>query len=207
MEQIRFEHGVYEGRWRDPTIDLGGNAPEDSAQENHSWLAGTSGELTPAQQVASRILFGIDRVLRMSHGKLSHLFKAVNGGTPGVLEPEEFLEGLVQLGILQKGELALEDILDAMGAIDVGFDGRINFTTLGRAISMTQTVQKQHALDSQRLAQQNQLKIHTTYGESLPVDVVKVDRDSRSLYNFERSFEKFKRQQRELLAQHNEHAH
>jgi len=162
VEQVKFEHAVYEGRFRDPTIELGGNAPEEGPPEYHGWLGEATENLGRSQQVAARILFGIEQALRKSHGKLQHIFKHVNAGTKGVLEPEEFLEGLIRIGIIHSEELTVEDIVDVMNVIDPAFDGRINFGTLSRALSSAATVHRQRRQDSERLAAHNQLKIKTT---------------------------------------------
>merc|ERR1712039_301686 len=141
---------------------------------------------------------------RNSRGKLSHLFKTENKGTPGALEPEEFLKGLVRFGIVGEKELTEHDIIEALLAIDPTFDGRVNLPTLGRAVAVAQGLQKQRAQAAERVKQQHQTKLSNSYSETLPVDVVKVDWQARSLFDFERSFERFRAQQRELLSMHNE---
>lgn len=206
LEQVRFENGAYEGRWRDPLLDRQGQLPEEHPHEDHDWVSRDKQDMNPAQQLASDILFGLQSHLRTSRQRISQLFDAESTGPRGVLEPKEFLRGLQRLGIISEG-ITVDDIVDAMSIIDPGYDGRVNLPTVSRAVAAAQKFQTQRTQASQRLEQQHQAKIQTSYSESLPVEVVKVDRESRSLFNFERSFEKFRSQQRELLAQHNELPH
>jgi len=238
LEQARFENGAFEGRWRDPTLDFGGNLPEESPEEDYSWLAKQdwsqasgsredplasltleelqqrvrttkkpsdtkSQDFGPPHEIASMILFGLHSQLQTDRQRISQLFEAENSGAKGVLEPKEFLSGLQRLGIVTD-DITVDEICDAMTVIDPSYDGRVNLPTVGRAVAAANKVQGQRTKASQRMHQQHQAKLQTSYSESLPVEVVKVDRESRSLFNFERSFEKFRSQQRELLAQHNE---
>lgn len=121
-----------------------------------------------------------------------------------MLEPQEFLVGLVRLGIVEDGELSVHDVVQAMTTIDPNFDGRVSLPVLNRAVNAAHKVQGERTQAAQQVERQFQAKLSTSYSESLPVEVVKVDRESRSLFNFERSFEKFRSQQRILLAHHNE---
>lgn len=203
LEQVKFENGLFDGRWRDPTLDHKG-VPEEPPVEQHDWIGQEHKDMHEMQQLASRILFGLQNCLRARRAKLSSLFKPENSGHPGVLEPQEFLRGLERLGILQEGELPLHDIMEAMTTIDPNFDGRVNLPLLNRAIAATTKVQNQRTQATQQLEAQQQAKISHSYSESLPVEVVKVDKDCRSIFNFERAFEKFKNQQRLLLMRHNE---
>jgi hypothetical protein len=203
LEQVRFENGLFDGRFRDPTLDHKG-MPEEPPEEQHHWLAAEAEDMDETQQVSARILFGLQDCLRARRAKLTSLFWAENSGHPGVLEPEEFLKGLVRLGIVEEGELSLDDIVEAMTTIDPNFDGRVNLPLISRAVAAATKVQSQKLQASQLLAAQQQAKISTSYSESLPVEVVTVDKDCRSIFNFERAFEKFKNQQRLLLMHHNE---
>lgn len=238
LEQVQFENGAFEGCWRDPTLDRGGELPEESPEEDYSWLAKqdwsqarpsseddllttlqleelkrrvktpkTSSDpvqdLGHAHEIASNILYGLHSQLQTDRQRISQLFAAENNGAKGVLEPKEFLRGLQRLGIVSE-DATVDEICDAMTVIDPSYDGRVNLPTVGRAVAAANKVQGQRTKASQRMEQQHQAKLQTSYSESLPVEVVKVDRESRSLFNFERSFEKFRSQQRELLAQHNE---
>jgi len=207
LEQVRFEKGMYEGKWRDPMLERQGQLPEEAPEEKHDWLDGEKEEMHPHQQLGSRILFGLQTCLRTCRGKVTNLFAAENKGPAGVLEPQEFLAGLVRLGVVEDGELTVDDIVQAMTSIDPNFDGRVNIPVLNRAVNAAHKVQGQREQASQQLERQHQAKFMSSYSESLPVEVVKVDRESRSLFNFERSFEKFRSQQRVLLAHHNELGH
>lgn len=211
LEQARFEHGVFEGRWRDPLLEPS-TASSALAPPQHprcNFLshedAGENG--SRAQQVASKILFGIEGALRQNRSTLGSIFRGVNKGTVGVLEPQEFLEGLEKSGAVKKGTLTDADVVAAMATIDPHFDGRVNFTTLERAVASARGVQRQRAQEATRFLEHQHKKVINSYGESLPFDVVKVERQPKSLFNFERAFERFRQQQKELLAHHGETSH
>lgn len=207
LEQARFEKGMYEGKWKDPILERAGQLPEEGPEEQHDWLFSEKEEMHATQQLASRILFGLQSALRKSCGKISSLFNTENkkfNGTQGVLEPEEFLAGLVRLQVVEDGELTVDAVVEAMTIIDPNFDGRVNLPVISRALTAARKVQGVRTQVAQQEEKQHQAKLSTSYSESLPVEVVKVDRESRSLFNFERSFEKFRNQQRILLAHHNE---
>jgi len=213
LEQVRFEKGMYEGKWRDPMLERRtdgavGQLPEEHPEETHDWLGADHEDMHTTQQLGSRILFGLQRCLRDCRGKITKLFQAENKAcATGVLEPEEFLAGLVRLGVVEDGELTVDNIVEAMSTIDTNFDGRVNLPLIQRAVNAAHKVQGQRTQAAQEVERKTQAKLTTTYTESLPVEIVKVDRESRSLFNFERSFEKFRSQQRVLLAHHNELGH
>lgn len=199
LEQVRFEQGMYEGKWRDPMLATKGELPEEAQAEHHDWLDYNTEDMHDKQQLGSRILFGLQNCLRNCRGKITDLFKAENRkGPTGVLEPEEFLAGLVRLGVVEDGELNEDNIVQAMSTIDPNFDGRVNLPIIARAVNAAHKITGQRLQATQQLERQHQAKLSTSYSESLPVEVVKVDRESRSLFNFERSFEKFRSQQRVL---------
>jgi len=212
LEQVRFEKGMYEGKWRDPMLERQGQLPEESPEEQHDWLGSDHEEMDRAQQLGSRILFGLQSCLRNSRGKVTSLFQAENRSVPsglpqGVLEPEEFLAGLVRLGVVEDGELSVDYVVEAMSTIDPNFDGRVNLPVIARAVNAAHKVQGQRMQAAQQVERQQVDMLRCHYAESLPVEVVKVDRESRSLFNFEKSFEKFRKQQRALLEQHHELGH
>jgi hypothetical protein len=94
-----------------------------------------------------------------------------------------------------------------MRTIDPSFDGRVNIPVLARAINAAHKVQGQRTQVAQQTEKMKAQVAQCTYCDSLPVEIVKVDRESRSLFNFERSFEKFRAQQRILLDFHHELGH
>lgn len=208
LEQVRFEKGMYEGKWRDPMLETKGQLPEEAPEERHDWLGTEKEEQHSMQQLGSRILFGLQSYIRDRRGRINDLLKAENrSGPTGVLEPKEFLAGLVRLSIVEDGELSEDDVVHAMTSIDPNFDGRVYLPIIARAVNTAHKVQGQRTQATQQLERQHQAKLSTSYSESLPVEVVKVDRESRSLFNFERSFQRFLTQQRTLLAHHNELGH
>jgi hypothetical protein len=208
LEQVRFENGMYEGKFRDPMLERGGLLPEERPEERHDWLGESKEDMYSTQQLASRVLFGLQGCLRASRGKVTKLFQAENKSGPiGVLEPEEFLTGLVRLGVLEDGEMSVDNIVEAISVIDPNFHGAVSLPVIGRAVAAAHMIEGQRTQAAQQVERQHQAKLSTSYSESLPVEVVKVDRESRSLFNFERSFEKFRNQQRVLLAHHNELGH
>eukprot|EP00403_Amphidinium_massartii_P031250 CAMPEP_0178389586 /NCGR_PEP_ID=MMETSP0689_2-20121128/10199_1 /TAXON_ID=160604 /ORGANISM="Amphidinium massartii, Strain CS-259" /LENGTH=455 /DNA_ID=CAMNT_0020010053 /DNA_START=67 /DNA_END=1434 /DNA_ORIENTATION=- len=211
LERRRFENGVFEGRWRlpgrDPTLDRTAGVvvePDEEQGIDTEWVGLPDDELSEPRRLASCILFGLDTALTKNRAKLSHLFKGVEKSAPGTLEPSEFLKGLIRLGIVQSDEVGPGAIIEAMSEVDSNFNGRVEFPTLERAIQAARLVRRRQA-EAEHLHRKQQHKIIAqSYSESLPVEVIKVDRDSRSLVIFQRSFEKFRKQQRDLLVQHNE---
>mmetsp|Transcript_4042 Transcript_4042/g.12047 ORF Transcript_4042/g.12047 Transcript_4042/m.12047 type:complete len:458 (+) Transcript_4042:254-1627(+) len=205
LEHARFENGVFEGRWRDPLLETKGQLPEPAPLECHDWLSMPEGELSDRQRLASRIVFGLFDAMRSFRGSLTALFAAESRGGPGVLEPAEFLHGLVRLGVLKQREVTLDRLVQAIPVIDQSSDGRVRLPAAARAVAVARAVRKKQQHATEQLHQQRQVFLSTKYSESLPVDVVKLDKEPKSLYNFERSMEKFRSQQRALLVQHNEH--
>lgn len=204
LEQARFEKGVCDGCWRDPLLDSHGEVPMVAAPEEHEWLDLPNDLMTPAQQTASKILFGLCDVLQRFKGGLLTLFAAENMGGPGVLEPASFLRGLERLGVLCQGEVSMGALLQAISIIHLSSDGRVRLLALGRAVSVARGVRQRQQQATEQLNQERQVLLSNKYSATLPVDVVKLDRESKSLYDFERSLQKFRTQQKELLVLHNE---
>jgi len=204
LEHARFENGVYEGKWRDPLLETKGQLPEVCPPERHDWLGLPAEEMTPEQELAVRIVYGLFDVQTRFRGGLLALFAPENRGGPGVLEPEEFSRALVRLGVLTVGECSVERLVQAISLIDHSSDGRVNLPALARAIGVARCLRKEQQQATQMRQQQRQVFLNTKYSDSVPVDIVKLDKNSKSLFNFERSLERFRSQQRELLVQHNE---
>jgi len=204
LEQARFENGVCDGCWRDPLLDTRGEVPTVAAPEEYDWLDLPNDSRTPAQQTASKILFGLCTALQKFRGGLLSLFAAENMGGPGVLEPASFLCGLERLGVLGKDEVSMGELLQAISTIHQSSDGRVRLLALGRAVSVARRVRQRQQQATEQLKQERQVFLSTKYSATLPVDVVKLDKESKSLYDFERSLEKFRTQQKELLVLHNE---
>jgi len=185
-------------------LDARGEVPPVAAPEEHEWLDLPNDSMTPAQQTASKILFGLCDVLKRFKGGLLSLFAAENMGGPGVLEPASFLRGLERLGVLCEHEVSMGALLQAIATIHQSSDGRVRLLALGRAVSVARGVRQRQRQATEQLKQERQVFLSTKYSATLPVDVVKLDRESKSLYEFERSLQKFRTQQKELLVLHNE---
>jgi len=198
IEQVAFENGVFEGRWRHPTLD---GEPQQAALADLSWMNGSVDDMDEPHRLAHFMLLGLDEAMRAQRGKIRHLFAWEDQG-PGILEPGAFLAGLLRLGIFDEGEVTEASLTKAMYLVDSAFDGRVNLVSLKRAVSIATALRIQRDKEAQEADQKDQEQKANMYHESLPVENVRVDRHPRSLYNFERSFEKFLRQQRDLLAQH-----
>jgi len=205
LEHARFENAVYEGKWQDPLLETKGELPETLPPAQYDWLALPAEEQTTAEQMAARIIFGLCNLQQSFRGGIMALLAAENRGGPGVLEAAEFRRGLLRLGIVTEVELSLERLVTVIGLIDQTADGRVRLPAVARAAAVARNLRKQQRAATEQLQQQREVFLSTKYSSSLPVDVVKLDKDSKSLYNFERSLEKFRSQQRELLVQHNEH--
>merc|ERR1712217_121309 len=128
-----------------------------------------------------------------------------NKGGPGVLEPDDFLKGLVRLGVIAVGEFTTDDIVKVISVIDPGADGRMKIPALDRAVSVARGLHKQKQQAWEKSHQDRQVFLNTKYIDSLPVDVIKIDKQPKSIHSFERSMDKFRNQQRELLVHHNEY--
>jgi len=205
LEHIRFEQGHFEGRWKAPVLsgDTTLSAQKDETQcgRKFAWQDHTAGDLP---DLASWILLGLDFAMREHRAKLTHLFKYVNRGVPGVLEPVEFLEGLQRLRLLDQypADVTEADLLEVMYEIDSGFDGRVSLPNLSKAIFAIKASLHEEMEETQQ--EQAQAKTAETYGERLPLHKVKVDKVPRSLFMFEQSFLKFRRQQSRLLVMNKE---
>jgi len=207
LEQVRFEQGQYDGQFSCPFLARGSKMPEEGPGEHHGWLHTTPEDMHDHQLIAQRILVGLDMVIKQTRSRLTSIFSAETKGPPLKLELPDFFAGLVRLKILEPDELSLDTLAKAMSTVHPAFDGRVNLPVVGRAIEAARCVQAHRAQSSENQQRQQKIKLSHSYSETLPVEVVKVDRNSRSLVIFEKSFERFRQQQRELLAQHNEVTH
>lgn len=206
LEHIRFEQGQFEGRWKAPVLsDTTLAAQKDETQDGRrfAWQDQAAGD---RPDLAAWILLGLDFAMTEHRAKLTHLFRfqGVNRGVPGVLEPAEFLEGLGRLRLLDQypADVTEADLLDMMYEVDPDFDGRVSLPNLSKAISATKASFREEFEGAQH--EQAQAKTVETYGERLPLQKVKVDKVPRSLFMFEQSFSKFRRQQSRLLVMHKE---
>lgn len=212
LEHVRFENGVYEGRWRDPCL-------EDNEEITQQPLAAEFNFFTdddacvddPSKRLAAEVAFGLEVTLHANLTKLKQLFAAETHGhsshphtAVGVLEPHAFLHGLIRVGVLAPGDASEKDIVQAMFHLDSSFDGRVNLAAIGRAVAAAQACRLQRATEARDAEQKYHERINLRYHDTLPVDIVKVDRNPRSLFDFERSFKKFESQQKELLTLHKE---
>merc|ERR1712181_106792 len=95
--------------------------------------------MSSSEQLASHILTSLQNCMRNSKGGIPKLFQpetlSVEGpnAAMGLLEPEEFLAGLIRLGIVEDGELSVESIIEAMPIINVNFDGRVSLAAISKA--------------------------------------------------------------------------
>jgi hypothetical protein len=162
-------------------------------------------ELGESALLASRILSGITRALQDNHSTMLHLFKAVNRGTQGVLELDEFIEGLIRLHILDASDVVtVKQLTEAMYLMDPTFDGKVNYPALNRAVQAAQNIQRKQAKENIGIEGQRDNAHVSVYGDELPFEIVKVDKNSKSVYDFNRTRDMFRQQQAELLAQHGE---
>ncbi|CAE7340782.1 unnamed protein product [Symbiodinium necroappetens] len=215
VEAVRFEQGHFEGRFADPLIKNSGYPNDEMLNETHAIGAEDStpdgspqlawgleaGETYEA--MATHIFLGLHQAMREHHARLPHLFKPVNRGVPGVLEPAEFLEGLQRLRIVEKGQVSIQQLLEVMYELDPDFDGRIILSHVRKCIAATRALVNA----SQPGASENDLTNllpADAYCQRVPVQRVVVERQPKSIWDFERSYEKFRNQQHELLIIHNE---
>jgi len=221
FEQQRYEEGNFGGKWAHPLNCRHSNFISDNI-ENHPVNILMDRSLEDSDEVAllaSRILSGLTNALQTRHSTLQRLFWAVNGGTPGVLDLEEFIDGLVRLQILEGAEVVTLKVLsEAMSLIDPCFDGRVNYPALTRAITHAQGVQR-GGMWTTTLNLPGSIKpatnragdgcrgptvdVCTRYGSELPAEHVTVT-NSKSVYDFSKTMEKFRKQQASLLSYHGE---
>lgn len=209
LEQVTFERGLLDGNWEDPRRDCSGGVPEEVPRVYVDWIpnaaAGLSEGVSTPQRNILKILFGLESAIRNSKSTLRHIFAVEDVDKTSVMSLESFQRGLVRLGVLAKEELTERDVAEALTAIDPGFDGQVTLQLLPRAIASVQGVQLEQSRASRRREQQVKAQIAKGYGMGdLNVEAVHVDRNPRSLFNFETAFAKFQSQQRDLLAHHGE---
>jgi len=210
LEKELHEDGCFRGRWchplRSKPAGLGqGSQLHDGPLDHHDWMQQDLSDQDEAAAVASRVLSGITRALQENHSTVPHLFRAHNHGAQGALEIEEFMEGLVRLQVLGYEDVtSLKVLSEAMTLIDPDFDGRVNYPALNRAVAAAQNAQRKQRRARSAGHSRGSMVTSAIYGAELPIDVVKVDRNSKSVYDFNRSQEVFQRQQTALLAHHGE---
>jgi len=200
LEQARFESGVYDGKWRDPLLDSKKALSPPSA--NHDWVTLPRVEMSDLQREALHILLALDSAVRRSKGSMSHLFAAENSGAKGVLEPDEFLRGLRRIGIIPDGAYTANGAIDqVISTIDRAYDGRVKLPLVARAIA---SWREKHPFTEELVEQKRRPRPVGPYGDKLQVlDTVKMDYKA-GLYDFGKSFERFRTQQKELLSHHSE---
>lgn len=204
VDQKCLQEGMYGGRWCHPVRPPSGRILNDR-QHPFAWMDQSLSDLNASARLASRVLAGIASALQENHSTIPRLFWAVNRGAKGILDLEEFREGLLRMHVLENGEVTLKDLADAAFFIDPDFDGQVNYPSLTKAITATQMLQRKHAVTSS-LARGRRSSTPTTssYGAGIPVDVVKLDKRPKSTFDHNKMRELFEKQQSALLAHHGE---
>eukprot|EP00434_Breviolum_minutum_P017468 symbB.v1.2.015417.t1/scaffold1150.1/size135223/7 len=220
IEQVRFEQGQFEGRFANPLQKNSGWPNEDMISEVReigeaaartqgprlAWNTQASpGSFTGLTSLAKHIFLSLHSVMCKRRANLKHLFKYVNHGIPGILEPHEFLEGLQRLGIVERGQCSAQEMADLMHDWDPNFDGRVTLSEVNKCVQATRAMcGRKVFVDhlSPPAVQKREAKEH--YTGSLPVAKVTVERQPKSLWDFECSFEDLRGQQHALLVLHKE---
>ncbi|CAK9081171.1 Membrane-associated progesterone receptor component 1 (mPR), partial [Durusdinium trenchii] len=136
--------------------------------------------------LAKHIFLSLHSVMRKRRATLKHLFKYVNHGVPGILEPAEFLEGLQRLGIVERGECSPQQMADLMQDLDPNFDGRVILSEVHRCVQATRAICGQKVFkDHLNRGNTTILAPTNLYSESMPVEKVKVEMKPKSLWDFE----------------------
>lgn len=131
-----------------------------------------------------------------------------------MLEPADFLRGLVRLGVLGDDDIPLPLAWEACRLLDSAFDGRVNLRAIGRGVTEARTQRLRRlgrttpsvvarppgAVQARRPGAAG-TKADARYHESVCVEIVKVEKNARSIFNFDRSFKRFITQQKTLLEQ------
>eukprot|EP00931_Biecheleriopsis_adriatica_P108258 TRINITY_DN82588_c0_g1_i1.p1 TRINITY_DN82588_c0_g1~~TRINITY_DN82588_c0_g1_i1.p1 ORF type:complete len:429 (-),score=72.18 TRINITY_DN82588_c0_g1_i1:103-1206(-) len=215
IEHARFESGVFDGCWRDPLLDSKGALPEPGPAEDHEWMGtaaldymvGREDELclSEGRHAALRLVVGLDMALRQAKSRLSDIFNAENSGPKCQFEPTEFLQGLVRLKVLSTAGFDEETLCQAMSVIDPSFDGHISLPVLSRALKAVRAC----ISPSRRVS--SKMSFTTCSGEkdhgeeicpTTKVPKIRVEWQEDSISSFQKSFTKFKSQQKQLLDQH-----
>lgn len=210
LEHVRHEEGTFEGRWCHPVKHRSATHLHDGPLGHFDWMEQELSESDEAELLASRILAGITRTLQEEHTTVSRLFKPVNRACQGVLEMEEFMEGLTRMHIIEYEDVtSLKLLSDVVSLLDPDFDGRVTFPALARAVQAAQQVQTKHAKATNATLKKQVItaKAGGPYGHGekiIPVEVVKVDMNSKSKFDFIRSRDEFLQQQKDLLIHHGE---
>jgi hypothetical protein len=98
----------------------------------------------------------------------------------------------------------LKVLEEAMTLIDPEFEGRVTYTALGRGVASFQATQRKQMQSLSGLSGRGPKATASFYGGELPVEVVRVDKLSKSVFDFNRSRDLFFKQQSSLLAFHGE---
>lgn len=212
LDHTRHEEGSFGGRWcyrvTEPSHPKVGTFLSHEPIRPHAWMDQDQEDMSEATDLANRITTGLARVMQELHSTIPKLFNAVNKGTPAVLELDEFIDGLVRIHVLEDADaVSLKVLADAMTLIDPDFEGRVNFPALGRGVAAAQAVQRKRSMSySGSLGSRRSSPTSTFYGGELSgtVEVVKVDKNSKSVFDFNRSRDMFFKQQASLLALHGE---
>ncbi|CAL1139586.1 unnamed protein product [Cladocopium goreaui] len=214
IEQARFEQGQFEGRFANPLQKNSGWPNEEMINELRD--IGADAEKAPVRSawegtfpgltaLAKHIFLSLHSVMRKRRANLKHLFKYVNHGIPGILEPHEFLEGLQRLGIVERGQCSAQEMADLMNDLDPNFDGRVALSEVNRCVQATRAVCGRKVFkDHISPPEVTKKEIKEVYTGSLPVEKVTVERQPKSLWDFECSFEELRAQQHALLVLHKE---
>lgn len=218
IEQARFEQGQFEGRFANPLQKNSGWPNEEMINELRDIGADSEAEKGPVRlawemkgsfpgltALAKHIFLSLHSVMRKRRANLKHLFKYVNHGIPGILEPHEFLEGLQRLGIVERGQCSAQEMVDLMNDLDPNFDGRVALSEVNRCVQATRAVCGRKVFkDHISPPEVTKKEIREVYTGSLPVEKVTVERQPKSLWDFECSFEELRAQQHALLVLHKE---
>ncbi|CAJ1390300.1 unnamed protein product [Effrenium voratum] len=213
IESVRFEQGQYEGRFSNPLVKDSGlpnekmiaavdNIGAEPAADEYDGprVAWDAKEPWESLGLAKHIFLGLHDVMRERRANLKHLFKYVNQGVPGILEPSDFLEGLQRLGILERGEVSAQQMADLMHDTDPNFDGRVALSHIYKCVAAA----KARLMPAQTTRKNVKQEAMEVYSQWVPVETVAVDRQPKSLWDFECSFERLRKQQDALLVIHKE---
>lgn len=148
FEEIQFQNGVFNGRWRDPTID--GPLDDDPPPDKLEWLADAPENQSLIRRKATRILFGLDHLVAKSRVRVTDLFRGFDNDGSGTLEPHEFHNGLMKLGVVAHDEITEGEILQILKVIDGNFDGHVSLPELTKVLDTVKNVKQIQAARKRR---------------------------------------------------------
>ena len=109
-----------------------------------------------------------------------------------------------RLHIVERGQVSIQQLVEVMYDLDPDFDGRVILSHVRKCIAATRALHMPTSTGALENDVTNPVPTDAYCRQRVPVEKVVVERQPKSLWDFERSYERFRNQQHELLVIHNE---